>query len=139
MICVGDEYGQRNLARFVLRLKKVALAGGEEHVCKKVQVKVSTKAFIEEATFHLQDKHGHRAVAELRLRGLTRPGLPIPRHYLVTQVDSVRKNFLDYFEQEWASAKLVTTKDLLALVDRRQTEDQAYEKVRRELLSEVVD
>jgi hypothetical protein len=130
LICVGDDYGESNFARFALRLKKVASTRtSAADIARKVRVRVSTKAFVPEVTFHLQQKHGaDRAVAELRLPGLTIGASPVPRHYLITRTQSIRAALRAYFEQEWATAESVNLESLSELNDT-DTWDQVSAKL----------
>lgn len=133
LICIGDEYGERNFARFALRLRKVASGRAPtDDVSRKVKIKTSERPFVPEVTFHLQQKQGiDRAVVELRLTGLTIGASPVPRHYLVTGVYSLRTHFNDYFEEEWASAHEIEVATLLELVDKNDTLEQVKVKLQK--------
>ena len=129
LLCAADGYGQANVGRFAIRLKKVASQRSLANIRAKVKVKVSTKPFPSETTFHLQTKDRLRVVAELRLSGLTVPSSHRPRHYLVTTEPTVVARFVDYFEQEWAHGIVVDVDALLAAAASSTDPFEVYEKI----------
>ena len=76
-------------------------------------MRVSTKSFVSEPTYHLQHKRGMRSVIELRLSSLTVGNTPMPRFYLVSISHPLREALQSYFETEWAAATRVNLEELL--------------------------
>jgi hypothetical protein len=99
LVCVGDDYGVKNFCRFIRRLRET---GAEAKT--KVFIRLSSRPFLAEPTFHIQQRTGtERFVIEFRMPALASGDLP--RYYLVAKQSDVKVSLQSFFDAQWGSAR----------------------------------
>lgn len=120
LVCMGDGYGQENLARFMIRLKKVyGTSKGKQAVKDKVRVGLLPREFLKEPTYHLQHKRKDRCLLELRMSGLVKD-TAVPRFYLITDAPEIREHLRSQFDSAWHVATDIELASLFDEWDKAQ-------------------